>query len=514
MNLPPLPETRAGRGARAAWLAALGWGLWWLLAFWLLAGHWETNPQYAYGWLVPVLALVLAWRRWTSRPAPEPSPAWAMPLVALAGLAVLPAWIIGQANPGWRLVPGALTLSAVAGTLGLAARLGGSRWARHFAFPILFTLTAVPWPSALEETLVQGLMRFVAGLTVAILGLLGCPAVQQGNLVEVATGVLGVDEACSGVRSLQAAFMAALAIGELFRLKTWARFALIGIAFVAALLANVARTTFLSLSAARDGIGAVAKWHDPAGYTVLTVCLIAIALCANFLYVRHGLAVPEASPAPVPALPAAAAAALTLWLVLIVSVGELWFNPPSGGRLDSWTIQPPFGAKTQTLPEASLALLGCDRTRAGSWHDRAGAEWTLFFLEWFPSRSRTALLARTHRPEVCLPGSGYSETAEPRTLDISAGGHDLKFQSLQFRDARGRDLFVFYCAWEMSPGHPGRNVAFNDDTRTTSLLRVWQRERILSQQVAELFVLGAASREAAEASLRAQIADLVTVRPQ
>jgi hypothetical protein len=55
-------------------------------------------------------------------------------------------------------------------------------------------------------------------------------------------------------------------------------------------------------------------------------------------------------------------------------------------------------------------------------------------------------------------------------------------------------------------------VTFNDDTRTTSLLRVWQRERLLAQQVAELFVVGAPSREAAEESLRAQISALVRPR--
>jgi exosortase/archaeosortase family protein len=316
------------------------------------------------------------------------------------------------------------------------------------------------------------------------------------------------------VRSLQAALMAALAMGELFRLKAGARAALVGIAFLAALLTNVARTTFLALSAAHDGIGAVAKWHDPAGFAVLTVCLIAIAVCANFLHGRYGRGVPEATPASLPPLPVAAGGALTAWLVLIVAGGELWFYQAAEGRLDGWTIQPPPGAKAQTLPEASLALLGCDRTRAATWRDRAGAEWTLFFLEWFPSRSRTALLARTHRPEICLPGSGYTESAERRMIEVRAGGHDLRFQSMQFRDAHGRDLFVFYGAWEMSPGHPGRNVTFSDDTRTTSLLRVWQRERLLAQQVAELFVVGAPSREAAEESLRTQVGALVTARKE
>jgi hypothetical protein len=156
-----------------------------------------------------------------------------------------------------------------------------------------------------------------------------------------------------------------------------------------------------------------------------------------------------------------------------------------------------------------LELLGCDRTRAASWRDAAGAEWTLFFLEWFPSRSRTALLARVHRPEVCLPSAGWVEVPPRSTVTASVAGFDLTFESMQFRDAQGRPIFVFYCPWEITPGRPGRTTTFDDDTRASSLRRVWAHERILGQQTAEFFVTGVESRSAAEASLRKQLQSLV-----
>src|SRR3979411_3485216 len=36
-----------------------------------LKSEWSVNPQYAYGWTVPFVALYLIWKRWSERPAPS-----------------------------------------------------------------------------------------------------------------------------------------------------------------------------------------------------------------------------------------------------------------------------------------------------------------------------------------------------------------------------------------------------------------------------------------------------------
>src|SRR5207244_441830 len=97
-------------------------------------------------------------------------------------------------------------------------------------------------------------------------------------LVEIATGVLGVEEACSGIRSLQATFMASIFLGEWYRLRVGARLVLVGIGILAAFLSNVVRTIALSISAVRSGQSAVDALHDTAGYTTLTACLVIVAL--------------------------------------------------------------------------------------------------------------------------------------------------------------------------------------------------------------------------------------------
>jgi hypothetical protein len=162
------------------------------------------------------------------------------------------------------------------------------------------------------------------------------------------------------------------------------------------------------------------------------------------------------------------------------------------------------------LPKATLQLLGCHRSLSAHWRDASNREWTLFFLEWFPHRSRTALLAQVHRPEICLPSVGLVEVGSRRKVSVNLAGFALGFDALHFRSPRGEDAFVFYCPWEIVPGNGGRNATFSDDTRFTSLRRVLHRERVLGQQVAEFIVTGAKSSEEAESALSVQLAALIS----
>src|SRR5258708_3331714 len=48
---------------------------------------------------------------------------------------------------------------------------------------------------------------------------LGLPSVLHGNIIEVSRGMVGIDDACSGIRSFQATLMIALFFGELYSLR-------------------------------------------------------------------------------------------------------------------------------------------------------------------------------------------------------------------------------------------------------------------------------------------------------
>ena len=141
-----------------------------------------------------------------------------------------------------------------------------------FVFPICFFLVAVPWPFVIENPLIQWLTRADARATVELVGWFGIPALPHGNVIEVATGTVGISEACSGIRSFQATLMISLFLGELYRLSGVRRTVLCLGGFAMSFLFNLVRMSLLVWVAASKGIDAIANWHDPAGVTILVAC--------------------------------------------------------------------------------------------------------------------------------------------------------------------------------------------------------------------------------------------------
>jgi exosortase len=321
--------------------------LYWCQLFYQLQVEWSANAQYNYGWFVPALAAVLLWRRWVERPGPEdggrrtedggqgavgggrrtedggqssvishqssvisrqssvvsgpcscfqlsgfiPHPSSRFLLSAFCFLLcflLLPLRIIHEANVGWRSAQWLHALILVALTLMVLWRAGGWIWVRHFGFPVLFLLVAVPWPSRLENYVTQGLMRLVAAATVEVVGLFGIPAMQRGNLLEIGSGVVSVDGACSGVRSLQTSLMLALFLGEMYRLRYWWRLALVPASLLIAFAANVGRTSFLTWSAARLGMARMESLHGSAGLAVVVIVFGLLWLAARLLTKDQG----------------------------------------------------------------------------------------------------------------------------------------------------------------------------------------------------------------------------------
>ena len=145
------------------------------------------QPQYGYGWMVPFLAAYIFWRRFENAPPPSPPDHRVLAglLLILVAALFIPVRLIQEANPDWRLLSWAMALSAGVITAGGIYLAGGMRWARHFAFPILFFFVAVPWPTNLEQFVIQGLMRIDALINVEVLNAIGIPAVQLGNVIDV-----------------------------------------------------------------------------------------------------------------------------------------------------------------------------------------------------------------------------------------------------------------------------------------------------------------------------------------
>jgi exosortase len=244
--------------------------------------QWRALVEYRYGWLVVVLVAYLVWERWRNIPPDDqPGSLWFCCLLVLAGTPfVLAAELYKQgiANP-----PAASFALSIGCVLYLAANIlyiRGWKTLHFFLFPLLFVFLAVPLPNIIWNPVILSLQRLIVNLNVEMLNLVGIPATQHVNVIQLPHCVVGVDEACSGIRSLQSSIMASLFIGYLTLTRTGTRLAFFVAGILVALTGNFLRSFYLSMTAHERGIEALHGAHDTAGWSILiftVVSLIAIA---------------------------------------------------------------------------------------------------------------------------------------------------------------------------------------------------------------------------------------------
>ena len=252
---------------------------WWIYS---LQFQWRAQEEYRFGYLVVVLVAFLVWDRWDSRPKSDaPVATWRAWGWSLLGFPlVLVAELYRYALARSPASATALSLGTLCFIRAAILQQWGPQTLRHFRFPILFALIAVPIPGVLWSPVVFGLKGLVTFVNVELLNLLGIPALQQGSVIQLPNCRVGVDEACSGIRSLQSSLMMALFIGDQSLRQVGLRWLLVGGAVGWAVVGNIGRSLYLSLTAHRHGAEALDAVHDTAGWSVLVVALVGLGVMA------------------------------------------------------------------------------------------------------------------------------------------------------------------------------------------------------------------------------------------
>jgi len=500
----------------------------WLVVVSDLAVEWTVNPQYSFGWAVPGLCAFLFIRilrvEGSSSSICDFPVRWANGLICLGALFYLPTRLIQQANPGWRLVSWGLAMEVIAVTLGGLGLFFRDRcytvrglclhW-KAFLFPLGFFLVAVPWPTFLEGPLIQALTRADVAATCELANWFSIPAMPHGNVIEVATGQVGIDEACSGIRSFQATLMISLFLGEYYRLTLLRRLFCIAAGFVLALLFNLGRLAVLVWVAAGKGISAIERWHDPTGVVILLGCFCSLWFLGKWLQRGNALiANPSKTQGegilPVPVFPLATLAA---WIVLTEIGVEGWYQLHAS-RLPAplaWKVVWPTNNatfKAITLPPAARQILRFDDSQNGAWSE-AGQVWQAVFLKWKPGRAAMRL-AQNHTPEICLTAAGHKLAEAIHTETITVRGLQLPFQFYELTDMP-RPVFVAYCLWQdRASDQSFSTLKLNWKLRLVSVLA---GQRNLGQRSLEITVAGVNDFAAARAALQTQLEQIINREP-
>jgi exosortase len=231
-----------------------------------LVESWVSNPYYTHGFLVPLVAALLAWRQWP-RLAAEPRRGATWPGVSLT-LASLTAIIWGMRWQNYVVV----SLALVALLAGILLYLEGWPRLRHWLFPLLFLALMVPLP--FMDIVSPWFESATARWATALARLVGISATQQGGEITLPNTVIVVGAPCSGLRSLVAMVTLSVAWVYLVEGRLAAKALMLAAAVPLVLLSNVLRIALLLVISISFGQEvALTYYHDWSGLVLFLMAL-------------------------------------------------------------------------------------------------------------------------------------------------------------------------------------------------------------------------------------------------
>lgn len=448
----------------------------------LLWPHWVHNADLSHGLFMPVVFLLLLReaRGGTLRflPAGFLTTA-ALTALLLAGLAALAAGGLYAASLGWShdLVGFTLTFALVlllaAGLVVLAGesiRFLPCNWSTLVAIGLW--LLCAPIPPGTYTRLTLGLQLMVTENVLRALHLLGIAAVSHGNILELASTSVGIEEACSGVRSLISCIFAGLFLSASLVRRPWSRALLIVLSAPLALVMNFLRSLTLTLLA-NSGVHIAGTWHDLTGFAVLAVTAALLAGLALLLE-RKASKQPSAisnQPTPLTHYPspmtsqAAAGRLLAAALVLASALGVFFYAntqsaPRRSAQVPNLAAILPLTAEGWRVATATDLYQFSDTLQTDHLAQRTytrqtaqGPEQIILYLAyWRPGQASVSLVA-SHTPDACWPGSGWESipVSSPR-IRLAAGPRLLP--EAESRSFQSGDFPQNVWFWHLFDGRP------------------------------------------------------------
>jgi exosortase len=463
--------------------------------------EWQINEQYGYGLFVPFLCAYLIYLRSEDRPPPDKM--WRgffCVFIILGTLPLLPLQVILGANPEWRLALWLYAVCTLVATMAVVGCWGGWPWFRHYLSSFILMLLAVPWPTFIENPLTQNLMRLVARVTVDAMNLLGYYAEPIGNLIQLSNGYVGVEEACSGVRSLQSTLMAAYFFGVLFRWAIHFRVILIFVGVLVSLILNFGRTFSLTILMATRGPEAMNVLHDPIG-NVVSYGSFAVLFVLTWMVHRwflRGVSIRKTYWAFGKRDPNLGSPWLlfptTVYFILASMLAWYWYAASattSAERILSdvdWR-KISYDLKQEEIPPTVRNILRFSEGKQAVWRDSGNVHWTAFFFYWQPGAVSSHVTV--HRPEVCLPSAGFRFESSGADIKWEQQGLEIEFNTYVFRMA-DRRYYVYFGIWDSIPGSA---MPIGSDWRDR-LQHAWNGRRVEGRYSLQIVLTGEHLNEA------------------
>ena len=260
---------------------------------------WSNNEDYSFGFLVPFFVGYVVYMRWPivrsylfcgappgqpaqlTRVAPSTTGRaveWVFTVILLGSLALYGlGMLVRMATGPEHFASLAVALSffglllssvfifskeTVAGDpIGIGARMD---LVLLFVFPGLIWLLSAPMLPVIDNALRVFLMEKVTVVVFGVFDFLGYEIERQGNILILPQGKVGVEEACSGIRSLTGCLFVGSFFGAVFMRPLWKKVLMVVLAMGFAVVMNLIRSMFLTIWAYHKGPNAIdSEWSLP-----------------------------------------------------------------------------------------------------------------------------------------------------------------------------------------------------------------------------------------------------------
>jgi exosortase len=494
---------------------------------WILWPAWSGDPDVSHGLLMPVVFLILIAR--SRRAGPwrfhNGGPAAAGAAVLLAAGAPILLFVAGLYSTaiGWSnalvsfLLATSLTLFLLAGLVVLSdrrVRCIPLNWAAVTA--ALLWPMASPIPPGTYTRLTLSLQLLVTRCVIHTLHILGIVAIRHGNVIQLANGAVGVEEACSGVRSLVSCVFVGVFLSGALLTRPRGRLLVIALSVPLALGMNFLRSLILTLLA-QSGTWIAGRWHDITGFAILLVTAFILTGLSVYLSRHGGDRTVATEPAKEgPAGPPAGQRILAVSLLVATLLIGLFYahtrpapaeTSKTGPDLRSllpgdkpgWTVTTSGG-----IYEFTGLLQTEDMAQRVYRRDGAGSPTTIivYAAYWRPGQAPVSLV-ETHTPDACWPGSGWTAQPLPVSHDsLVVSGRTLPRAEVRLFSTQGSSQYVWF--WHLYGSQPVQHI---DPYSLGRLLRIAWRYGFRNDG-SQLFVRVSSNRPWAEISGEPVIRDL------
>lgn len=450
----------------------------------VLCDIYNKEDDYSHGLMVPFVSGYFAWQIVREKKMELKSSWFGIPLIVIGVLVVtLGQWYLIAIYPDGLGVGFLLAIGLILCLAGTTIAFGGIKFLRLLFFPFIYLVFTVPFPKSFTLSLTLWLRNLVSVFSEEIIRAIGITVFREGNVLHLVNASLGVEDACSGIRSFWMLMAGAAALGYVLNMGFFRSVLLCMLTLPVSVAMNVLRVVATGFLVHRAGIQYASGWrHEVCGWVTFGCGLAALIGLASLL--SRKLAVPHSgNDGESPRVGALVRNFLAPQRVSILATVVALFSFGASANFiihnhyqqtvdDAFSDRKPLAefpkivgdftlAKQRSLLKDHLDLLSPSDYTIVSYQNSAGAKVELRVIYWSPGSRRGKGIkkgVRSHFPDVCYPAWGFERIPD---FDLELRNEEVTGQGLSarlFSKAGRRESVVFW--YKDVPGKLSNRFAY------------------------------------------------------